>query len=50
MRSTFVVVDDFYDDPDDVRDRALQLTYYRPEGRELRRRRRAPRRTTSSRR
>lgn len=31
MRSTFVVVDDFYDDPDDVRDRALQLSYRRPE-------------------
>lgn len=32
MRTTFIVVDDFYDDPDDVRDRALQLRYYRPEG------------------
>lgn len=32
MRTTFVVVDDFYDDPDDVRRRALQLTYRRPEG------------------
>jgi len=31
MRSTLVVVDDFYDDPDDVRARALQLTYHRPE-------------------
>lgn len=30
MRSTFVVVDDFYDDPDDVRGRALQLTYHHP--------------------
>lgn len=27
----FVVVDDFYDDPDDVRNRALQLTYHRPD-------------------
>jgi hypothetical protein len=32
VKSTFVVVDDFYADPDDVRTRALQLTYHRPEG------------------
>jgi hypothetical protein len=32
VRSTFVVVDDFYDDPDDVRGRALALDFQRAEG------------------
>jgi hypothetical protein len=32
MRHAVLVVDDFYDDPDEVRRRALQLTYRRPEG------------------
>jgi hypothetical protein len=32
MRHTFLVIDDFYDDPDAVRERALGLEYRRPEG------------------
>ena len=32
MRPTFLVVDDFYDDPDAVRARALALPYSRPSG------------------
>jgi hypothetical protein len=32
MRHAFVVVDDFYDDPDEIRARALRLKYKRPEG------------------
>jgi uncharacterized protein DUF6445 len=31
VRSTFVVVDDFFDDPDRVREQALALDYRRPE-------------------
>jgi hypothetical protein len=32
MKHAFVVVDDFYDNPDDVRERALRLNYRRPDG------------------
>ena len=32
MKHAFVVVDDFYDDPDGVRERALQQVFRRPEG------------------
>lgn len=32
MKHVFLVIDDFYDNPDEVRKRALQLTYRRPEG------------------
>ena len=32
MKHAFLVVDDFYDHPDEVRERALKLTYRRPKG------------------
>jgi|HubBroStandDraft_2_1064218.scaffolds.fasta_scaffold488583_2 hypothetical protein len=32
MKHTLLVVDDFYDDPDAIRARALELDYRRPEG------------------
>jgi len=30
MRHAFLVVDDFYDNPDEIRERALRLPYHRP--------------------
>ena len=32
MKHAFLVIDDFYDDPDAIRKQALRLTYRRPEG------------------
>ena len=32
MKHAFIVIDDFYDNPDEIRERALRLTYKRPEG------------------
>ena len=31
MKHTFLVIDDFYDNPDEIRERALRLTYRRPD-------------------
>jgi hypothetical protein len=32
MKHAFIVVDDFYHDPDDIRERALRQDYHRPDG------------------
>ena len=32
MKHGFLVIDDFYDNPDEIRERALRLKYVRPKG------------------